>query len=170
MLFALLVLERDHALSRERDRRRALAGRGAVARATTRLRALLTGVRRVFGPDSIDGRDGVRLLLPEGRPVDVEDARPRSTARRGVAGARRPRGRGASRSARDRRPTSQELLAGLSAPWIDERRAAVEELCSARLEIEAHAALAAGRAGRRRARGAPDSSSARRTASPRTRC
>src|SRR6185312_13452355 len=60
-LFALLVLERDRA-----------TGRDAIADALWpdvaprsrdgSLRALLSGVRRVFGPDSIEGRENVRLV------------------------------------------------------------------------------------------------------------
>ena len=142
-LFALLVLERDRA-----------TGRDAIADALWpdvaprsrdgSLRALLSGVRRVFGPDSIEGRENVRLVLPEGTVVDVEEASASLAAAEGSL--ERGDHRAAATAARRAAVlTAQELLAGLNAPWIDERRAEQRELSLQALEIEARASLAAAR-------------------------
>ena len=72
-LFALLVLERGRVLGRDAIAD-ALWPDAAPRSRDSSLRALLTGVRRVFGPDSIEGRESVRLVLPEGTTVDVEEA------------------------------------------------------------------------------------------------
>jgi DNA-binding SARP family transcriptional activator len=143
VLFALLVLERRRTLSRQ-----ALADAlwpGTAPRSQDgSIRALLTGVRRVFGPESIAGRDSVQLVLPDGATVDVEQV---SAA---LADAEAALARGdhdaacvAARTAAAL--SSDELLAGLSAPWIDDRRAELEELSLRALEVEGLAALAAGR-------------------------
>ncbi|MET0513128.1 MAG: AAA family ATPase [Thermoleophilaceae bacterium] len=142
-LFALLVLERGHALGREAIADALWPGVAPRSRDSS-LRALLSGVRRVFGPDSVDGRGSLRLVLPEGTTVDIEEA----DASLAAAAALLERGdhEAAARAARRTVAlTSQELLAGLSAPWIDDRRAAQRELTLRALEIEAHSALAAGR-------------------------
>ena len=67
------MLERDHALGRDAIAD-ALWPDVAPRSRDSSLRALLSGVRRVFGPDSVDGRESVRLVLPEGTTVDVEEA------------------------------------------------------------------------------------------------
>ena len=142
-LFALLVLERGHALGREAMADALWPGVAPRSRDSS-LRALLSGVRRVFGPDSVDGRGSVRLVLPEGTTVDIEEAEASLAA--AEASLERGDHEAAARAARRTVAlTSQELLAGLSAPWIDERRAAQRELTLRALEIEAHSALAAGR-------------------------
>ena len=142
-LFALLVLERDRA-----------TGRDAIADALWpdvaprsrdgSLRALLSGVRRVFGPDSIEGRENVRLVLPEGTSVDVEEASASLAAAEGSL-ERGDHQAAATAARRAAALTAQELLAGLNAPWIDERRAEQRELSLQALEIEARASLAAAR-------------------------
>ena len=142
-LFALLVLERGHALGREAMADALWPGVAPRSRDSS-LRALLSGVRRVFGPDSVDGRGSVRLVLPEGTTVDIEEAEASLAA--AEASLERGDHEAAARAARRTVAlTSQELLAGLSAPWIDERRAAQRELTLRALEIEAQSALAAGR-------------------------
>jgi class 3 adenylate cyclase/DNA-binding SARP family transcriptional activator len=144
VLFSLLVLERRRALSREAIAD-ALWADAAPRSRDSSLRALLTGVRRVFGPASVEGRASVRLVLPDDATVDVEEAeaaltRAESAIERGDADA-------AMRAARHAAAlTGDELLAGLSARWIDERRAEVAELALRALELEARAALECGRA------------------------
>ncbi len=142
-LFAHLVLERDRAIGRDAIAD-ALWPDVAPRSRDGSLRALLSGVRRVFGPDSIEGRENVRLVLPEGTSVDVEEA----SASLAAAESSLERGDHQAAATAARRAaalTAQELLAGLNAPWIDERRAEQRELSLQALEIEARAALAAGR-------------------------
>ena len=161
-LFALLVLERDRAIGRDAIAD-ALWPDVAPRSRDGSLRALLSGVRRVFGPDSIEGRENVRLVLPEGTSVDVEEA----SASLAAAESSLERGdhQAAARAARRAAAlTAQELLAGLNAPWIDERRAEQRELSLQALEIEARAALA-GPARRRPSGPRAHSSRRRRTAS-----
>ena len=101
-------------------------------------------MRRVFGPSSLEGRESVRLVLPEGSTVDVEEAQASLAAAETALerGDHETAGRAARRAVA---LMSRELLAGLSAPWIDERRARQEEMSLRALEVEAKAALAAGR-------------------------
>ena len=144
LLFALLVLERRHALSRETIAD-AVWPHAAPPSRDSSIRALLSGVRRVFGAESVEGRESVRLVLPEGVVVDVEEAE----ASLGKAEAALARGDCAQALQAARRAvelTSEELLAGLSALWIDERRAALDELSLRALELEARAALEGERA------------------------
>jgi class 3 adenylate cyclase/DNA-binding SARP family transcriptional activator len=142
MLFALLALERGHALSREAVAD-ALWPEQAPRSRDSSLRALLSGVRRVFGPESVDGHAGVRLLLPEGTHVDVEEAEA-SLALAEAALERGDRQEAARAARRAATLTAHELLTGLSAPWIDERRRQVEELSLRAGEIAAQAALESG--------------------------
>ena len=144
LLFALLVLERGHALSREAIAD-ALWPDAAPPSRDSSIRSLLSGVRRVFGPDSVAGRESLRLVLPAGTTVDVEEAE--ASVRQAEDAFARGDCAEAQRAARRAvELTADELLAGLRAPWIDERRATLDELSLRALEIEARAALDAGRA------------------------
>ena len=143
LLFALLVLERRRALSREAIAD-ALWPDTAPRSREGSIRSLLSGVRRVFGTESLQGRDSVRLVLPQGTTVDVEQAEAAlAKAEAALARGDPEEAEGAARDAAEL--ASDELLAGLSAPWIDERRAALDELSLRALEIEASAAVHAGR-------------------------
>src|SRR3954451_16822961 len=73
MLFALLVLVRDRSLSRQAIAD-ALWPDVAPRSRDSSIRALLTGVRQVFGPASVEGRESVRLVMPEHAAVDLEEA------------------------------------------------------------------------------------------------
>jgi class 3 adenylate cyclase/DNA-binding SARP family transcriptional activator len=143
MLFALLALHHGQDMTRDAlgD---ALWPTVAPRSRDSSLRALLTGARRVFGAGSIEGRERVRLVLPERATVDVEEARDQLD--RAEEALERSDFEEAARAAgRARELTAEELLAGLSAPWIDEERAEVEELSHRALEIEARASLEAER-------------------------
>jgi class 3 adenylate cyclase/DNA-binding SARP family transcriptional activator len=143
MLFALLALHHGQDMSRDAlcD---ALWPAVAPRSRDSSLRALLTGARRVFGPGSIEGRERVRLVLPERATVDIEEAR--EQLERAEESLERSDFDAAARAAsRAGALTAEELLAGLSAPWIDHERAEVEELSHRALEIEARASLSGGR-------------------------
>lgn len=144
LLFALLVLERGRTLSREAIADALWPGAAPPSRDSS-IRALLSGVRRVFGSGSVEGRENLRLVLPAGTTVDVEEAE--ASLRQAEAALARGDCAEAERSARRAVDlTAEELLAGFSAPWIDERRAALNDLSLRALEVEANAALEAGRA------------------------
>ena len=167
VLFALLVLERPRAEPRD-DRRLALARRRAA-------------VTRRLDQGAADGRPaGLRSRERRGPRRACGSCCPRSDGRhRGGRGGAQPRPRrrssgrsrgGAMRLARHAAAlTGDELLAGLSAPWIDERREGSRSSSLRALEIEARAALDAGRPPPPNAPRA-GSSSARPTGSRPTRC
>jgi class 3 adenylate cyclase/DNA-binding SARP family transcriptional activator len=143
MLFALLALHHGQDMTRDAlcD---ALWPTVAPRSRDSSLRALLTGARRVFGRESIEGRERVRLVLPERASIDVEEAR--EQLERAEEALERSDFEAAARAAgRAVELTAEELLAGLSAPWIDDERAEVEELSHRALEIEARASLEAER-------------------------
>src|SRR4051812_2190400 len=144
MLFALLVLERARALSRDTIADALWRDHPPQSQGAS-VRALLTGVRRVFGPESVDTQAGVRLVVPEGTTVDIEEAQ----ASLSLAEAALERGdpAEAARAAELAAAlTCDELLTGLSAPWLDDRRASLEELGLRAREVETRAALATGAA------------------------
>ena len=127
-LFALLVLERNRALTRDviAD---ALWPDVLPRSHDSSLRALLSGVRRVFGPSSVEGRESVRLVLPRGHERRRRGGR--GVARRGRGRARPRRSRdGGTAARRTAALVSRELLAGMHAPWIDERRASARRMLS----------------------------------------
>ena len=139
MLFALLALRHGHELSREAlcD---ALWPREAPRSRASALRALLTGARRVFGSRSIHGRERVQLVLPEGTWIDVDEAKVQPY--KGVDALGRAYFDAALTAARRAGElTAEELLAGLSAPWIEAERAELAELSLRALEIESRASL-----------------------------
>jgi SARP family transcriptional regulator, regulator of embCAB operon len=141
-LFALLVDRRRHALSREAliD---ALWGATPPPSRDASLRALLSGVRRVLGPDSLGGRGDVRIELPADTWVDVEVAAAAvDEGERALADGEPARARRAADQAT--RILDGGFLTGLTAPWIDERRGELEQLADQALELAAWAALAAG--------------------------
>jgi predicted ATPase/class 3 adenylate cyclase/DNA-binding SARP family transcriptional activator len=143
-LFALLVLERGHPLSREAIAD-ALWPDVAPRSRDASIRALLTAVRRVFGSDSVDGRESVRLIMPAGTVIDVEEAE-RALGEAETALERGDHDGAAEAARRATALTADELLPGMRAAWIDDRRADVEQLALRALEIDAEASLRAGRA------------------------
>src|SRR3954452_15114742 len=143
MLFALLALHHGEEMSRD-GLADALWPEEAPNSRDSSLRALLSGARRVFGPGSIDGRERVRLVLPSDAWIDLEEAR-EQLEQAEEALERGDHETAARAAARAAELTSDDLLAGLHAPWIDEARAEVGELPLRALEIEARGSLGAGR-------------------------
>jgi DNA-binding SARP family transcriptional activator len=141
-LFGLLADRRHGAMSRDAIAD-ALWGDAPPPSRDASLRALLSGARRVLGPDSLPGRGDVRLQVPGEVLVDVEVARAAvETAERALAAGVPADARAAAAQAAG--ILEEELLPGLSAPWIDDRRTELEALGNQALELEAWAALAAG--------------------------
>lgn len=120
----------------------ALWPEGAPALADTALNALLSKLRRAVDPSAIDGRDGVRLVLP-GAWVDVEAASEAihraeaAVARKDWAGVWGP-GRVALHIAR------RGFLPDEDASWIEEQRRALEEIEIRALECIAESSLGLG--------------------------
>ena len=73
ILFAYLVVHRDRLVPRS-EIIDALWPTGGPEDAEGALNALLSRLRRVLGPDRIDGRGTVRLLLGEDASVDLDSA------------------------------------------------------------------------------------------------
>jgi DNA-binding SARP family transcriptional activator/tetratricopeptide (TPR) repeat protein len=107
------------------------------------LRPILSRLRRVVEPAVIEGRDRLRLLLPEPVWLDVDEATRRLEAAR--AAARRGRWESVRK---DSEATARLLrpgfLPGLDGDWVDVRRREVEELLLEALELFARGALTVG--------------------------
>jgi DNA-binding SARP family transcriptional activator len=73
LLFAYLALERDRAATRE-ELVEVLWPYGTPAAAPSALTVLVSKVRAVLGPQVLGGRTELRLNLPSGARIDVEDA------------------------------------------------------------------------------------------------
>src|SRR4051812_46350600 len=144
-LFALLVDRRSRALSRDAIAD-ALWGDAPPRSRDASLRALLSGARRVLGPDSLEGRGDVQLRLPGEVRVDVEVAAAAVETAEWAMSAGAPADARAA-AAEAVRILDAELLPGLTAPWIDARRTELEALGNQALELEAWAALGAGEPG-----------------------
>jgi DNA-binding SARP family transcriptional activator len=115
----------------------------APAAVDSSLAALLSKARRVVGPDRIEGRAGLRLVLPPDAWVDLEAAeegihRAESAAARGDwAGVYGP-GRVTQHVAR------RGFLPGEEAPWAEAVRRRVEEIHVRSLELVGAACLEIG--------------------------
>jgi DNA-binding SARP family transcriptional activator len=107
------------------------------------LSALLSKLRRALGPESLEGRRSVQLVLPAEAWVDLEAAaeaihRAESAiAHEDWAGAWGP-GRVAQHIA------GRGFLLGGKAPWIDEVRVRLESIYVRALEVTAEASLGIG--------------------------
>jgi len=115
----------------------------APATADSALSALLSKLRKALGPETLEGRSELRLLLPEGAWIDLEAAREglhraeSAVARRVWAEAWGP-ARVAQHVAR------RDFLPGEDAPWIEDVRRELDELHVRALECVARACLALG--------------------------
>lgn len=108
----------------------------------TALSALLSKLRKALGPDALDGRGELRLVLPDAW-VDVEAASEAIHRAEGAVG----RGAwaevwGPARVALH--IVRRDLLPGESAPWIDEQRRVLEEIEIRALECVAESSLELG--------------------------
>jgi DNA-binding SARP family transcriptional activator len=129
LLFAFLALARGRWTSR-RELAEAVWGEAAVDRSAD-LSVLLSRLRSALPAGAIAGRGQVRLELPEGSWIDVEAAF--EAASRAEAAIARERWRESWAPAHAALSiTERELLPGLEAPWIDDRRRELEDL---RLEV-----------------------------------
>ena len=142
IVFACLVDRRGHPISRS-SLAEALWGDDPPPSRDVGLRSLLSGVRRLLGPDSLAGRGELRLVLPVDVWIDVE------AAAHHLEQAERALEEGRYESAQEEAGRAGELLqdeflSGCRGPWVEERRAELEELGRHARELESRAALAAG--------------------------
>jgi len=106
------------------------------------LAALLTRVRRALGPEAVEGRGRLRLVLRDPW-VDVEAARAAAQEAEAALAAG-DAGRAAEQARAALAVTERPFLSELEGRWVDERRGELEELRSEALETLARAALALG--------------------------
>ena len=155
LLFAYLVLTRNRLTSRD-ELAEAIWPRQLPAAADTGLNALISKLRKILGPEVIDGRKALRLMLGQDAQVDVEvaaEAAHRAESR--VALGQWKQAWGPSLVAMF--IAEREFLPGEDAPWISERRQHLADVRLRALESYALAALGIGgtelpgavRAGRR---------------------
>src|ERR671919_2044998 len=107
------------------------------------LRPILSRVRRVLGTDSVQGREHVRIALPEPVWVDVEEAlRAIDAAHVAARGADWERVREQSQIGLDL--LNQSFLAGRDGDWVESRRRELDELVLEALELAARGSIAVG--------------------------
>ena len=161
LLFTYLVVSRHRQVSRD-ELAEALWREPDPAAIDARLNPLLSKMRRVFGPDAVDGRSAIRLCLPAAW-VDLEAAAEAiHRAESSIAQQDWTRAWGPALTAMF--VAERGFLAGEDAPWIDEVRHQLTEIRLRALECYAAAALGLGgteltaavRAGRQLTRLAPE--------------
>jgi DNA-binding SARP family transcriptional activator len=142
IVFACLVDRRGHPISR-RSLAEALWGDDPPPSHDVGLRSLLSGVRRLLGPDSVEGRGELRLALPGDVWIDVEAAeRHVELAEGALEQDRYPTAQQEARAAGEL--LEDEFLPGCAGPWVEERRSELDELGRHARELESLAALASG--------------------------
>ena len=143
ILFVYLVLGRARP-SRREELVEALWPWGRVpAGADASLSALLSRLRSALGPDVLDGRGEVRLVLPSDAWIDLEAAEDAiHRAESAVAQEDWARGWGPSLVALF--TARRGFLAGEDLPWADVHRRRLEEIRCAALECYAAVALGVG--------------------------
>jgi DNA-binding SARP family transcriptional activator len=160
LLFTYLVVCRHRYVSRD-ELAEALWREPDPAAVDARLNPLLSKLRRVFGPEAVDGRSTIRLCLPAAW-VDLEAAiEAIHRAESSVAQQDWTRAWGPTLTAMF--VAERGFLAGEDAPWIDEIRHQLTEIRLRALECYAAASLGIGgteltaavRAGRELVRLAP---------------
>ncbi len=160
LLFAYLVINRHRHIPRS-ELAEALWREPDPATVDARLNPLLSKLRRVFGPDAVDGRSALRLCL-RNVWVDLEAAAEAiHKAESSVAQQSWSRAWGPALTALF--VAERDFLPGEDAPWIDEVRHQLTELRLRALECYAAAGLGLGetelaaavRAGRQLTRLAP---------------
>ncbi len=143
LLFTYLVLHRHRPVRREELVEAVWPDPDGPAGAVSLIAPLLSRLRRAVGPECLQGRSELTLLLPDDAEVDWETARAEVTRAGAAAEA------GDWETARDAAAAAaaiaeRGLLAGLDAPWIDERRVELADLRVEALEASARAGLALG--------------------------
>jgi len=142
IVFARLVDQHGHAISRA-SLADALWGDSPPPSRDVALRAVLSGARRVLGPESLEGRGELRLVLPDDVWIDVEAAtRHLRSAEQAMEDGRPELARREAGAAADL--LQGEFLPGCGGPWVEERRLELEELHRQARELEARAALGDG--------------------------
>lgn len=107
------------------------------------LNSLVSRLRRVVGREAIAGGPSLRLVLPAGATVDVEEAEAALTRAR-TALAAGDHGAAREHAERARAIAGGGFMPGYEAQWIEERRGAVEALHLDALETVARVCLALG--------------------------
>ena len=142
LLFAYLAATRVRAVTRD-ELLGALWPERPPSAADGALSALLSKLRQVLGPRSLDGRGTVRLRLPADAWIDLEVAR--EALHRAESALTRedwPEAYGAGRV--PQHVAVRGFLSGEEAPWIDAERRRLEGLYVRALEIVATASLRLG--------------------------
>ena len=139
LVFAYLACNRSRAVSRD-ELIDMLWPSGPPASPEDVLGALLSKLRRVLGPGTLEGRREVVLVLPADATIDLE------VAEAAIHHAENSIGAGDARLALDRARAASELLAGEFLPghageWVLDRRRQAEELRLRGLECIARAGL-----------------------------
>ncbi len=139
LLFAYLVLNRHRLTSRD-ELADAIWPRQLPTAAEAGLNALISKLRKILGPDVIDGRTTLRLMLGQDTQVDVEAAAQAAhRAESQVALGRWKQAWGPSLVAMF--VAEREFLPGEDAPWIDEQRQHLADIRLRALESYAVAGL-----------------------------
>ncbi|MDP8911900.1 MAG: DNA-binding protein [Actinomycetota bacterium] len=139
LLFVFLAANRARELRRD-ELVDALWPRAAPANVDAAVSALLSKLRRVVGPDRLDGRGAVRLVLPEDGWVDLEAATEAlHRAESALAREQWPAAWGPARVTQH--IAARGFLPGEDAPWIAAVRDRLENAYVRSLEIVAHASL-----------------------------
>jgi DNA-binding SARP family transcriptional activator len=142
LLFAYLALHRHRACSRE-ELTTALWGVHASPAGDAGLNPLISKLRRGLGPDAVQGRTSLRLVLHPDAWVDVEVAEKAvHTAESRVALGNWPRAWGPALSALF--ISERVFLPGDEAEWIEERRAWLADIRVRALEAYAASGLGTG--------------------------
>jgi DNA-binding SARP family transcriptional activator len=160
LLFTYLVVNRHRQIPRD-EMAEALWREPDPEAVDTRLNPLLSKLRKVFGPGTVEGRSALRLCLPDAW-VDFEAAS-EAVHRAESAVAQRDWARAWGPSLTALFVAERDILPGEDAPWIDEIRNQLTDLRLRALECYAATGIGLGgteisaaiRAGRQLTRLAP---------------
>ncbi|MGO8961029.1 MAG: AfsR/SARP family transcriptional regulator [Streptosporangiaceae bacterium] len=142
LLFAYLVLNRNRLVGRD-ELAEAIWPRQAPAAAETGLNALISKLRKILGPEIIDGRTALHLQLGPDARVDLEAATEAAhRAESQVALGHWKQAWGPSLVAMF--IAEREFLPGEDAPWISEQRHHLADIRLRAVESYAVAALGIG--------------------------
>jgi DNA-binding SARP family transcriptional activator len=142
LLFAYLALNRERTVSRD-ELTDALWPHALPAAAPSALTVLLSKLRAAIGPDALDGRGELRLVLPADARVDVEDAIAAvHEAQSAVALADWRRAWGPALRAQF--IARRRLLPEHDTPWLDHWRVQLDDILDRALEAYAACCLGIG--------------------------